>query len=313
MLELNSQCNLRCGSCTRDSLAKEGLRSPKHMSREELIDILEQLKPCPIDTIKIEGLSEPMLFSGFAQHTKLIRSYFPKAHIIVITNLQYNAGDSPLIESLNEIDAIYLSIDGTESTYEKLRPPGKYSRFIKNLEFLHKNLDSNIMSRKVYLNFTASEVNYQELPKIYELKSQFNLAGVRINLIQNWSPSEAGKNYYSSELLEFLKDFRSDLKGVPSWQFNQCFWPYNGLVIDVEGNLRQCVLNTTQKPFGNAIRSDLMTQYNNSLVLNEARDLLQSNKAPTQCKNCDYKFLGLPLAKVFENYHSAPTSRKILK
>lgn len=312
MIEMNSQCNLKCIHCTREQLQKEGLRKPKNISDQELRFILDQLKDCPINTIKVEGLSEPMLNLEIADRISTVRNYFPNAHLILITNLQYNPENTQIFKALKMVDALYISIDGTEKIYETIRVNASYSRFINALDKLKEILTPDDL-KKIHFNFTATEENYLELPKIYQLKDYYQLGSVRINLVQNWDENRKNSHLFSDKLIHFLKKYSLDIKGVANWNYEDCFWVYNGVVIDVDGNVRQCVLNTTQKPLGNAFELPLSDIYNNSARLNESRNCLSKNQPSDSCKTCDYKGLAPILAKIFSDVTYINKPRAIVK
>ena len=312
MIEMNSQCNLQCIHCTREQLKAEGRREPKILHRAELKHILDQLKECPVDTIKVEGLSEPMLNMQIDEQLQTIREYFPKAHIILITNLQYSPDKTKFFQSLKFIDALYISVDGTEKIYERIRKGANYAKFLNALEQIKMNT-SPLDLQKIHLNFTATAENFTEIPKIYELKGKYGLSSVRINLVQNWDENQKNTHQFSEPLLDFVKKYNTDVKGVANWNYSDCFWVFNGIVIDVDGNVRQCVLNNTQKPIGNVFRTSLREIFNDSYILNEARNLLPLNKCNSSCTNCDYKGLSPTLAKVFSGLPQTNKPRIALK
>lgn len=313
MIEMNSQCNLKCLTCTREKLVESGERKYAKMSELQLRHILDQLKDNPIDTIKVEGISEPMLFSEFAERVRLIREYFPKAQIIVITNFQYKISDSPLLKTIELIDSLYISIDGTFQTYERARSPAKYSVFLRNLEELSEKTSEAYRKSKIHLNFTATEGNYLELPQIYSLRDKFGLSSVRINLAQNWDPQGKSNFSFSSKMLSSLSQYQLDIRGVPDWDYNKCFWPENGLVIDVFGGLRQCILNTLQRPIGNVFTESLRDIYNSANAFVNVRESLRKNVASELCSECDYYKLKSSLKEIFRGFEGAPKAREVVR
>jgi radical SAM protein with 4Fe4S-binding SPASM domain len=300
MLEANSSCNLKCLHCTREDLVSRGWRTPKNLTKEELTFILHQLRECPLEIIKFEGLSEPLLHPHFDQMASLLREFFPApaTHVIVFTNFQYHAAkiNWPLL--LEKIDTLCLSIDGIGPTYEKLRKGAQFSKFQKNLAFLSKTLPPEVVKKKVFLNFTATVENYQELPGVYALKDQYGLAGVRINLAQNWDVTQINRHPIPQEMKTALSKYGSDLKGVGGWRYQDCFWPFHGTVIDVYGDVRQCVLSTTQKPLGNVFRQSLKEIFESSPKLLLARERLSRDCAPEDCRTCDYHGLSAVLEEI---------------
>lgn len=305
MIEANSSCNLRCVGCTREFLEEQGMRERKNITEEEFESILEQVKDCPLRVIKFEGLSEPMLHPKFDQLSRKLRAYFPLAEIIVFSNLQYDAVKTPLLQTLPHISFLHLSVDGVGSTYEKMRPPARYDRLLESLLYLKKNVPAEVRRNKVYFNFTAFEENFKELPDVYALCADFDCAGVRINVAQNWN-EELQSKLPSTEMQEFLKGYRKDLRGVGGWQYKDCFWPFRGVAIDVFGNVRQCVLNTTQEPLGNLFQRSLQEIFEQSPLLQKARSQLRANQPGPGCNTCDYHLL----SDTIQNIHGRPYFHK---
>jgi MoaA/NifB/PqqE/SkfB family radical SAM enzyme len=301
MLETNSSCNLACAFCNRKDLEAQGLRHSKNITEEELHFILDKLRPTKINAIKLEGLSEPMLHPRFDILSGILRSYFPKAFVIIATNLQYSLPATPFLKTLPFVDMVYLSIDGTGAIYEQARPGAQFKKLLRSLDDIKKLVPLEIRRSKLHINFTLSPQNYHELPRMYELKDDVGLASVRINLAQNWSEHEKNPLEFGQEIIEFLKPYAKDVKGVPQWDYKDCFWPFNGIIIDVFGEIRQCVVNTSMKPLGNIFRDDVRALYNSSGHFTKAREMLSKNCPPSNCVNCDYKHLTGPLSEILKN------------
>jgi len=295
MIETNSSCNLACLSCNRSLLAKKGWRSFKNLSSDEWLKTLSLFKDCPLEIIKVEGLSEPMLHPQFDSLMKLLRELFPKAFVIIATNLQYSFEQSPFLKTLPYVDMVYLSIDGIEDTYELLRPPAKWSVAKDWLESSLKKIDLCDRKNKLHLNFTATKNNVDQLPRIYELKENYQLSSVRINLAQNWNGHEINQNTFDDDFIKKLLPYKKDVKGVAGWSFKDCFWPYEGMVVDVFGNVRQCVINTSQTPLGNIWQDDVAEVFNKNINYLDTRKKLSSDSPGIGCENCDYKFLAKDL------------------
>lgn len=309
MIEPNSHCNLRCLSCTREDLVKAGYRKPKSIEQKDFRFILDQLKNCPLDTIKLEGMSEPFLHPDLLNLVEITKEYFPKAHLILISNLQYKIQNTEVLKILNQTDAFYISIDGTGGIYESLRPPAKWDLMLRNLEWLSQQSTVKQKS-KIFLNFTASQKNYTEIPMVEDLRKKFGFQELRINLIQDWREQSFNQNEFPMQMIEFLKDYKVNLKGVTPWSYQDCFWPFNGVVIDVEGNVRQCVLNTTQIPLGNVFENSLQEIYDQNPTLNRVRSALNQNKCEASCTTCDYANISPVLSQIFEGPSAAKAKQK---
>ena len=151
MVEANSTCNLHCTTCNRDELVEKGFRPNKNLNSEEFQQILEQLKNCPIDTVKFEGISEPMMHPKFDELCEVLRNYFPTAFVIIATNLQYNLQKVPFLSTLPLVDMVYLSIDGIEDRYEKARVGARYSKLLKSLDDIKTLVPLSARKNKLHI------------------------------------------------------------------------------------------------------------------------------------------------------------------
>jgi radical SAM protein with 4Fe4S-binding SPASM domain len=297
-LEANSTCNLSCKSCTRSELESAGHRPLKNLTQIELHAILEQFKNSPIDTIKFIGLSEPMLHPGFHELCETIREYFPRSEIIIATNLMYSLSKSPFFKTVPFVDQIYLSIDGTEQVFEKIRTGASYRKLISSLDQIDGQLPPEIKAEKLFINFTLSDENIDEIEKIYALKSRYGLAGVRINLAQNWSSKKPFHFSFSSATLNKLKPYLNDLKGVGGWKYKDCFWPFSGVSINVYGEVRPCTVNTDVESLGNVFEQNIKEIFASDRY-QAMRDALRANRSPAGCENCCYSYLSPTLSEIF--------------
>ena len=300
MIETNSECNLSCLSCNRKRLVEQGQRTFKSIKLDEWEVMLDKFKECPLEIIKIEGLSEPMLHPQFNELLKKMREYFPKAYFIIATNLQYDFLKSPFLASLDYVDMVYLSIDGTGELYEALRPPAKWSKALEWLDQASLNISEAEREKKLHINFTVTKANISALPEVYKLKNKYHLASVRINLAQDWNGDQQNQYQFDKTFLDQLKPFVRDVKGVAGWSFKDCFWAYEGMVVDVFGNVRQCVINTSQEPLTNIHQENYKEYFNESPYYKNLRNSLANDLPGTACKHCDYKFLASKLEYLFE-------------
>lgn len=313
MLEINSECNLKCIHCNREDQVKKGARPSRSLSPKEFQGILSKFKNCNIEVVKLEGLSEPMLSKDIDQHAKLLKENFIDVFTILPTNLQYDVEQTKFLETLPFIDMVYLSIDGVGETYEQHRPPAKFDKFIASLDKIKTLVPKETRSSKLHFNFTLTPENAKDLPEIYKLKDFYGLASVRINLAQNWNENESNKIDFGPNIIEIGKKYKEDMKGVPNWKYEQCYWPHTGLTVDVFGNVRQCIVNTSQEPLGNIFEDNISDLFNYSEYYINVREQLKINEPPNSCVNCDYKGLGPTLEKIFEGSQHMPARSFISK
>ncbi len=294
-LETTNYCNLKCTFCNRDEVVKK----LKHMSLSDWRTVLEKLKDHPIKEAKLMGLGEPFLHPKFSIICEMFKEYFPDAFLIVATNCQYKMNKN-FTESLKFIDLLYLSIDGYKESYEKFRPPSKWSKLIKFLDEL-KNINRH--NCKITCNYVVNTQNINDIAKIEKLCKTYDLEELRLNIAQDWSEDKSITNTdtisgYSKEQIDFLKNNYSEkIKGKAPWTWSDCFWVNTGIYMTVEGNLKVCALNTDTGSLGN-IFNEPVNSILNSKKMNEIRNGCNTNKPSKHCENCSYKELSPILEKL---------------
>lgn len=313
MIETNSSCNLKCSWCNRERLVKEGLRQPKNVTVDEFKSMLDFFKDCPIDTVKLEGISEPLLHPQFDLMAQTLKDYFPKAFVIIATNCQYNVERTAFFRTLPFVDMIYLSVDGTGKIFEEHRTGASYEKLLRTFQQLKEKIPADVRKKKLYINFTATEGNHHTLPEVYELCDIYGFAGVRINIVQNWNEEEVNSHSFSDGFINTITRYKKDLKGVPGWEYQECFWPFSGIIVDVFGNFRQCIINTSQKPLGNIFTDNVREIFNHGQHYQNVRKQLASNCSPESCKTCDYHHQSKFLESVLGGKHIQNIPRKFNK
>tara|TARA_Y100000996_G_C22512679_1_gene639090 strand:- start:1 stop:921 length:921 start_codon:yes stop_codon:yes gene_type:complete len=294
-LETTNYCNLSCTFCNRDEVVKK----LKHMSLTDWQLVLEKLKHQPIKEAKLMGLGEPFLHPKFSTICKMFKDYFPNAFLIVATNCQYKMNTN-FKDSLKFIDLLYLSIDGYKESYEKFRPPSKWSKLINFLEELKNTSRHNC---KITCNYVVNRENIIDISKIDELCKEYNLEELRLNIAQDWSEEKSIENTnfisgYSNEQISYLKDnYSANIKGKAPWTWSDCFWVNTGIYMTVEGNLKVCALNTDTESLGNIFKEPV-DKILNSKKMNEIREGCNKNIPSKHCENCSYKELSPILEKL---------------
>jgi MoaA/NifB/PqqE/SkfB family radical SAM enzyme len=269
------------------------------MTLDEYRFVLEQFKGCNIIDFKLHGLSEAMLIKDFDKYVALVREYFPKASIIVITNHQYDLRKSALLKVLPMVDAVWLSMDGHGETFEYIRTGAKWDKTVKFLDDLAAAVPEETRRKKFFIQFTLSSENYKDLPKVYAVKEKYKLNSVRFNLVQDWRGEHLNSRLeYPQEIIDFIQPYKGDLQGVGGWQYKDCFWPYEGMFIDAYGEIRHCIMNYTMKPIGNIFKDNVRELYNHGEVYVNARKGLSKNCPPEQCASCDYHHLSDTLTRI---------------
>jgi len=283
-LETTNHCNFNCSFCNRDEVVDK----LSHMPIPKFKTLLEKIKDEPISEVKLMGMGEPFLHPKFDEICQLFRETFPKAKIITSTNCSYKIIPQ-LIKSLKYIDVLYLSIDGYRKTYEEHRPPARWSKLIS---FLNKFKSMDRHDCKVVINYVVTPSNVGSIQPVYdEILIPYKLEELRLNFAQNWTENEIMVGGYTKSQIEYLKNTWSDnIMGKSKWDYNDCFWPDNGLYMTVNGDLKMCCLNTGTDSFGN-IFDNTIDEIKQTKRYQEIKDGCKTNNPTEHCVNCSYKEL----------------------
>ena len=287
-LETTNYCNLRCSFCNREDV----IGPLKHMTLENWGKLLDGIKHHPIEEAKLMGMGEPMLHPQFDEVCRMFKETFPKCKVIVATNCQYNINDK-FRESLKYIDMLYLSIDGYEENYERDRAPAKWKKLIRFLDQF-ESVDRHDCD--VVVNYVVNAYNVYDIPKIDELRVNYDLGELRLNIAQIWDADtkmsdDVATSGYTKHQLDYLKkNYGGKIMGKSKWDFKDCFWVNNAIYTTVEGNVKMCCMNTGAEPFGNLFENSIdeireMVDYQN------VKRGCETNNPTSHCKNCSYKEL----------------------
>ena len=85
---------------------------------------------------------------------------------------------------------MYLSIDGYKESYEKFRPPSKWSKLIN---FLDQLKEVNRHGCKITCNYVVNKENINDISKIDKLCDSYELDELRLNIAQDWSEEKASQ------------------------------------------------------------------------------------------------------------------------
>ncbi len=132
-VEFTNLCNLKCVYCTNPL----GLRPRGFMSVETFTRLVQSIKDCGVDRVRVIGNGEPTLHPEFARFV----SELAKAtrYVSVLTNGQWRS-DEVVYAMLNApVDLIETSVDGmSEEDYEKSRIGGHFNTLLENLRQLQE-------------------------------------------------------------------------------------------------------------------------------------------------------------------------------
>lgn len=281
-IETTNYCNLKCITCNRE----EVIGPLRHMSYDEFCTVMKRLAHHPITETKLMGMGEPFLHPNFHNITRKFKETFPAAKLISATNAQYLLTDN-FVKSLRYIDMLYISIDGANENYERMRPPSKWKKLISFLEDL-KTVDRN--NCDIVVNYTVSPGIVYDIPIVADLAKEYNLGEVRLNLVQNWNEDENTSTGYTEEELLFLDQYKGQIKGKAPWTWSDCFWVQKGFYCTVEGNVKVCCMNTSAKSLGNIFKNTPEEIFESN-QFRTIRFGCETNTPTSHCSSCSYKEL----------------------
>jgi radical SAM protein with 4Fe4S-binding SPASM domain len=256
------------------------------MAMTDFNQLMEKLAGQPIEEAKLMGMGEPFLHPQFSAITRKFKKTFPNARLISATNAQYMLTQN-MADSLKYIDMLYISIDGANENYERMRPPSKWSKLIIFLTDL-QTIDR--YNCEIVVNYTVSPGIVYDIPVIEALAKEYNLGEVRLNLVQNWNEGEGTTTGYTEDELNFLDRYKGHIKGKSPWTWSDCFWVKEGFYSTVEGNVKVCCMNTAAKSLGNIFTNTLEEIYQS----NQFKVIKWGCKTDTptdHCSTCSYKEL----------------------
>ena len=320
LVEPTNYCNLDCMGCNRRDVILT--RPLLHMPISDYEIILDKLEGQPIQQAKFQGLGETYFHPEVDKFFSLFKEKFPSAETISITNGQYqlrrkdgtNTKYGRVFESsLDNLDNLLISCDGWEDNYTKHKWPGKWDVFLKFLDDMGTYDRIKNDKLKVGLQMVVWEDNYYDIEKVHSLTKKYDwLKELRLNVFQWW-----GGNDYASDLVtkfqdgrvikadyDFPPDFYTEMRkwkthvaGAPKWSYDECWWPNNGLLVESNGDIKLCLLNTDAKPSGNLLKESLEEVLNNS-NRNKVAYECSIDTPGEHCKTCSYKDLVPILSKI---------------
>jgi MoaA/NifB/PqqE/SkfB family radical SAM enzyme len=155
---LNNECNLKCSQCFLQSEEKNSL------TFQQISDGLDELYTRGIRSIAITG-GEPFMWKDGKHNLNDIISLMYKKKFLVTS--VYTNGTF----AINTItDNVFVSIDGNETTTNKLRGP------------IFNNVINNIKGSKhpqIFINYTINSKNHQEIEQFCQyIKAIPNIKGI---------------------------------------------------------------------------------------------------------------------------------------
>jgi MoaA/NifB/PqqE/SkfB family radical SAM enzyme len=194
-------CNLRCPMCNQwgeNSYFEAGSRHAEHMDEGCLTSLLRSLKPQDV-FISIHG-GEPFAY----KHTDTLLSLLAEQQFDVV----FTTNGTLLLKHLDRLAKIrnlglLLSIDGDESTHNKIRGEGRFAETRDAITALFElRRAQRIPLPLVMMNFVVCEWNSDSLYKMIDVAREFHAFSLNYNM--RWFlTDEVGEAYEKHILREF--------------------------------------------------------------------------------------------------------------
>ena len=297
-VETTNHCNLDSVFCNRRDVVNSS--NLKHMSIETWKYCLDQFRGHPIEQAKLMGLGEPFFHPQFDQITRMFKAEFPNCFTISATNLQYKVRDR-FFEAANNFNLLYFSIDGYKNSYEQARPGSKWETLIRSLDDIENHYSKINMKDKprFEINFVATVDTIDSLDKVADLVKVYNVIDdIRINVAQWWGEEAEISHAETNAIVDKLCNYSDKVKGKAPWDFEDCWWPRDGIYMTVNGDLKICCMNTSTESIGNIFLDDLNTLRSSGKLYNTLVSLENNDQKIDHCRNCSYKTLSPILSKI---------------
>jgi len=234
-IKITQRCNLHCAHCTWVNKVTHDLPLE---SWKNIIDIIYR-RGCFV--VFIEG-GEPTLRRDLAEIVNYIKN---KGMVcILFTN------GTRKVPDLN-LDAIWISIDGTERSHDNIRGKGTYRSI---MDTLRKHADQNIYSMT-----TLSRVNADEIEAICRELSSTSLKGLIFNFMYPYNDvsriklSKEERISCARQILDlkqrYPKIVSSDSYLKTVGQPDKLCYPWMLLLVTADGTITQgCTVEPAEKP-----------------------------------------------------------------
>lgn len=263
-------CNLKCVGCPNSTMSKKVRRID-----EETFDIcLRNIDVPHISLFRLFILGEPLLHDNVAGLLNCIsRQAFTVGTVEISTNAQHHDfGRLEAIFRTGRLDRLAVSCDGdgTASEYERLRPPGKWSRLI---EFLQQ---ARILRDKFSPKTELITRTIAETPE-----HRKNWTELLTSL--GWTPDFRNWTYMPGSIADMTQNPPAAPAGICSFLREP-----RQLYIGFDGQVHPCCVSLEAGNFGN-----LTQQRFSQLVTGELRagmidEMKKNRQAMGVCSQCQH-------------------------
>lgn len=290
---ISESCNLKCLHCYQEG------HVPVSLNSEQLFDILNQYRQL-LKEQKIKGHinitgGEPLCSPHFFELLEEFKKDRDLYSFSILTNGTLITDEIAKRIASYGPEYVQVSLEGSKKTNDYIRGKGVYSKVAKAVKLLKKY---NVY---VSLSFTATALNYKELPNVVKFAKRYGVDTVwsdryiplnspEVNLCMN---KEQTKEYLDMITRESFALKRQGCKTEVALYRALQFLKTNNLpysctagdtllTVMENGDLVPC----RRMPIvvGNLLEDNMLDLYHNSRVLQELRD----DTTPDECMDCDY-------------------------
>jgi MoaA/NifB/PqqE/SkfB family radical SAM enzyme len=265
-IEPTVRCNLKCVTCTRETVI--GTYAKTDMS---LADIEKILRLFPrLEAVKFQGLGEPLFTHGLEPMLQRFAERDIRLWIITNGTTLHNEAHRKLL--LRYFRDVTVSIDSVRpDLFARLRVGAQLEQVAENVRWLLRDRRASGGGPAVGINFCVSPENVDEIEDIAPFAAGLGLDYVSLVAAENWTTAqEAGHDRYavfarelqarSADIKKAVSRLRRRLlmRGIvvgykdSQRRLGRCFWPFSSLFINVEGKITPCCLRMHG---GNAVGS----------------------------------------------------------
>jgi pyrroloquinoline quinone biosynthesis protein E len=249
-IEVSSNCNLRCPSC---SLSRE-VTPGRNLAAEELITILDRLSFLP-KSVSLNGIGEPLINPQFFTLVDILAerninsTFFTNG-----TMLTERVQDAIL--SRQNISYVGISCDGAQkTTFEQLRVGAKFEIWKKYVkQFLAKAHNRQPQPIQTIMSTVVSKQNLSELSIILDLAKELGFRAVSFSDVmpnddvaaemaicyEDWMNPNTQSLVAKGKEMGITVSLNHKIEALPPERKLRCFQPWDYSMISVEGDVLPC-------------------------------------------------------------------------
>lgn len=318
------KCNLSCKMCPKhSSLSKIESKNDVMDAQlvEKIISQLGQFSP-KLKQIEFQDYGEPFLYKDIFKLVDRVARFLPDCRSYITTNGCLL--NSELIEQIlqSKIYFIQFSLDAcTESTYNKIRKGGDFSKVITNIKLLVSRRDLlNLKKPFIATNFIILRSNIHELRGYIDLGESLGVDKIGFVLPFGLFDSDKNEvitllneeeNEYSNLFLQIKNELNDIYPNnqkryrIPDILPNEClldcsFRATSQIFIDTKGNVYPCCViavkaqegSTNAYAMGNCNNQSLQEIWDSSKFIQFREKFYRGELPCAICKDC-LKYYGL--------------------